>query len=86
MFLEHVEVGVKITSCKECSKLNIGTKIHEMFDWSNPFKVIGYNEETEEILLSEEQVMKIIQMVNPAQKPKKIRLVSQDELLKSLRR
>jgi hypothetical protein len=57
-------------------------EIYSLFNWGNQFKAIGYDEETEEILVSEEQLMRIIQMVNPLQKPRKIRLVSTEELFR----
>lgn len=77
-----VDLGFNIISCKECHKFNVGVEIYNMFDWSNSVKAIGYDKETDEILLAEEQIMRIIQMVNPFQQPRKIKLVSQDDLLK----
>lgn len=75
-----ITVGMQITTCKDCDKYSKAIEIYDLFDWSTCFKAIGYDKETNEILLVEEQVMRIIQMVNPAQQPRKIRLVSQDEL------
>jgi len=73
--------GVKITECKKCDKFNKGTELYNLFDWQ--YKgVMGYDKEAEEILLAKEQLMRIIQMVNPAQLPRKIRLVSQEEIWK----
>ena len=76
-----ITVGIKTTSCQECSKFNMGVKIHNVFDWQH-HGAMSYDKETNEILLAEEQLMRIIQMVNPAQMPRKIRLVSQEEIWK----
>jgi len=76
------EMGVMVTQCKDCSKLNKAVDIMEKFEWSplelNPF--MAFDAANKECLLSEDQLMRIIQMVNPAQKVRKIRLVSQDEV------
>lgn len=72
-------VGVQVTSCDKCDKYNKATEIYDLFDWRNA-GAIGYDKETNEILLAEEQIIRIIQMVNPAQLPRKIKLVSQLEI------
>lgn len=77
---EGLKVGVKVMQCKECDKYNIAIQIYEQFAWQTMFKVIGYDKSTSEILVSEEALMRIIQMVNPIQKPRKIRLVSEKDL------
>ncbi|MHB9095905.1 MAG: hypothetical protein ACYC21_14660 [Eubacteriales bacterium] len=73
-------IGVSVNECKRCDKLNKAMDIYKTLSWGS--EALSYNKETEEILLAEEQIIRIIQMVNPAQKPRKIRLVSQDELWK----
>ncbi len=63
------------------------TKMYEicqMFKWQeaiegNYFTCITFDKETNEIILNEESIMKIIQMVNPCQRKRKIRLVSRNE-------
>ncbi|MFZ5645814.1 MAG: hypothetical protein ACOY46_19835 [Bacillota bacterium] len=76
-----ITIGMQINFCKDCNKISKVADIQGMFDWSNGgIKAIGYDKESNEILLAEEQIMRIIQMVNPAQKLRKIRLVKQDEL------
>lgn len=84
--MANAKLGVHISSCSDCEKYNKAIDILKMFDWSEPFKAIGFDEETKEILLVEEQVMRIIQMITPLQEPRKIRLVSQDELYPWIRK
>lgn len=78
----EVKAGLRLIQCKECDKFNIGIQIYEQFDWQTIFKAIGFDKTAGEILVSEEALMRIIQMVNPAQKPRKIRLVSDEDLRK----
>lgn len=77
--MAKAELGATVHNCKDCDKYNKAIEIHNLFDWRYA-GLIRYDKETDEILLVEEQVMRIIQMVNLAQQPRKIRLVSQDEL------
>lgn len=74
--ISELTVGVRAIPCKECDKFNIGIQIYEQLDWRTPFRAIGFDDATSEILISEEALMRIIQMVNPIQKPRKLRLVS----------
>ena len=76
------KLGVKVNFCEDCGKYNIGTHIHDLFNWEKFHLMMGFDKESNEILLVEEQLMRIIQMVNPAQAVRKIRLVSQEELWK----
>lgn len=77
-----LKVGINLTACKDCDKFNMAIQIYDQFDWRTIFKAIGYDKTAGEILVSEEALMRIIQMVNPAQKPRKIRLVSDEDLRK----
>ena len=79
--INPMAIDLQIKSCRDCGKHNKGVEIYSLFDWETVFKAIGYDKGTEEILVSEEQLMRIIQMVNPAQKRRKIKLISQDELM-----
>ena len=74
-------INLQIKNCRDCAKHNKGVEIYSLFDWEAVFKAIGYDKGTEDILVAEEQLMRIIQMVNPIQKIRKIRLISQDELI-----
>jgi len=74
-------IDLQIKSCRDCGKHNKGVEIYDLFNWETVFKAIGYDKKTEEILVSEDQLMRIIQMVNPAQRVRKIKLISQDELI-----
>jgi hypothetical protein len=75
-----IKVGIQVTTCKDCDKYNKAIEIYDLFNWQIAFKAIGYDKEKEEILLAEEQVLRIVQMVNPGQLPHRIRLVSQAEI------
>jgi len=79
----HLKVGVTVTSCDKCDKLNKAIDIMSQFGWQN-YGAIAYDKNTQEILLVEEQIMRIIQMVNPVQGVRKLRLISQDEYRKLL--
>ena len=59
-------------------------EIYQMFKWQHSiegdyFTCITFDKETNEIILNEEGIMKIIQMANPCQGKRKIRLVSREE-------
>jgi len=74
--MKDLTIGVAAALCRDCSKLNIGTQLFNMFSWkADTARVIGFDKEAEEILISEEQLMRIIQLVNPIQRPRRIRLL-----------
>lgn len=64
-----------ITKCSECEKMNIAMRIYNMFAWKTSIDSIAYDKKTEEILIGEKELMNIIQLINPCQKPKKIRII-----------
>lgn len=75
------KLGVNVTSCRDCEKFYIGVDIYNTFSWRDSI-ALSYDKENEEILISEEQLMRIIQMVNPMQPQRKIKVVSQEEIFK----
>jgi hypothetical protein len=80
-----INIGIKTIACKDCDKFNKGVEIHNMFDWKSAFKAITFDSESQEILLIEEQFMRIVQMVNPFQKVRRMRLISQDQWMDLIR-
>lgn len=76
-----ITVGVSVTRCDDCQKLNTGKAICDSFTWNCERlpRAIKYDKEHQEILLNEHEIMRIIQMVNPAQEPRPLKMVSQDE-------
>lgn len=61
--------------CKKCKELNKAMEIYESLKWENNNRCIGFDKETKEIVISEEALMRFIQLANPVQPVKKIRLV-----------
>ena len=60
---------------EEFGKYNMGLDIARQFEWGINSSSMSYDFETEEIVISETALMRIIQMVNPAQPTRKIRMV-----------
>ncbi|HWR18731.1 MAG TPA: hypothetical protein VN608_03850 [Clostridia bacterium] len=68
-----------VTRCDECEKMNIAMMILQMFQWralsrKDPLRVIDFDKETEEIVVDEANLMRVIQLANPAQRQRRIRL------------
>lgn len=77
-------LGVKIQLCKDCEKLNKAIDVYDQFSWQS-VGTICFNKDTQEILVNEDQLMRIIQLVNPLQKKRPIRLVNTEEMMEYLR-
>ena len=76
----RLKINVGVINCKDCEKFNKAMDIMANFEWSKLVeKAIAFDRDMQEILLDETKVMRIIQMVNPAQQNRKIRLVNQEE-------
>jgi len=73
-----LEVGLQW--CKDCERLNKAIDIMNRFDWQY-IGTTAYDREHQEILLVEEDLMNIMQIVNPAQQVRKIRLISREEFM-----
>lgn len=56
----------------------LGTVIRNLFSWET-FGLLKYDKESETILLNEGMLLTIIKMVNPAQKDRKLKIVSQED-------
>lgn len=76
-----VRVGVEQVRCEDCHEYKMAMDVFRQFDWRSDrvIKAINYDREAKEILVNEQAIMRIIEMINPAQMTKKIRLVTQDE-------
>ncbi len=72
------------TECKQCRKLNVAMMMYEGFRWKFsednqlPWP-LGFDEDTETILVSEEMLMYFVQLANPGQPIHRIRLISHPE-------
>ena len=78
-----VNVGVK--NCADCMNENKLFEILKILQWragSNYLSALGYDGETNQILVDKESLMRAIQMANPGQQYRDIRLVSREEYLK----
>ncbi len=58
----------------------LGTVIKNYFNWGS-YGLLKYDKESETILLNEGMLMTIIKMVNPAQKDRKLKILSQEDWL-----
>lgn len=84
-----VNIGLNVTRCDKCEKTNIAIanlsilmwtqEIFKKFRWEEG-SILSYDEETETILIDEKQLMRIIQIANPVQEPRKLKLVNKDDL------
>lgn len=66
-----------IVDCKLCEKLNIAIRIYNALSWrgfDNKESILSYDRNTEEILINEEELFKLIQLTSPKQQKRKIRL------------
>ena len=72
-------IGAVILRCDKCDKYNKAIDIYNMFSWE--YGYMGYDKKNNEILIAEEDIMHAIQMVNPMQEARNIRIVSRKELM-----
>lgn len=77
-----LNIGVNINRCDRCEKMNMAIESFEGFKWQNGY-LLSYDKVTETILIDEHQLMRIIQMANPIQQPRKIKLINRkkDDLI-----
>ena len=69
------------TECKRCRKLNVAMMMYDGFRWKFQEDTqlpwpLGFDEDTETILISEEMLMYFVQLANPGQPINKIRLIN----------
>lgn len=70
-------MGVSIIACNDCAKKNIGNRLYNAFAWeSGGMLLMHYDKERDELLIEQDTLMRLIQMVNPAQKTRTIRLAN----------
>lgn len=66
--------------CKDCEKLNKAMAMYRGFSWSGVSEwQMDFDEETKEILIPEEMLMHFIQLANPGQPERKIRLIKTEK-------
>ena len=74
---EEVRVGTML--CSDCEKLNIAMQLVKALSWRDSKvrfeSILGYDIGTGTILVDEAGLLKLIQMVNPTQKDRRIKLV-----------
>lgn len=71
-----------IDKCKECRELNKAMDIMRTLQWKcsdNILSALAYDRENEIILIDEESLMRAIQLANPIQKHRKLRLITREE-------
>lgn len=64
----------------DTENIALGTVIRNFFNWET-FGLLKYDKESETILLNEGMLLTIIKMVNPAQKDRKLKVISQEDWL-----
>lgn len=79
--MADLKISMGLMSCKDCRKYNIGTKIYDSLSWEtdSPIQMIGFDEEDNSITIEEEKLMELIQLVNPGQSARKIKLIGINE-------
>lgn len=71
-----IEVGVSITPCKECEKNSVGAILYNMLSWIRPATAaIAFDRKSKEIIVDKRLLMQMIQLVNPYQEEREIKLV-----------
>ena len=73
---EEIKADVGIMRCDDCDKFNRAINIYNEFSWRERTGLMSFDKETGEILIDEKRLRRIIQMVNPIQPPRKIRLIN----------
>ena len=75
-------IGIDIALCHECHERDIAMSVARRLNWRTYWRerIIGFDNETNEITVSEQGLLKIIQMINPIQTTRRLRLVDETEL------
>ncbi|HMM31626.1 MAG TPA: hypothetical protein PKB13_07600 [Clostridia bacterium] len=74
---DAVKLSFGLTRCEECEKMHLAMMILRMFQWhyrKDPLRVIDFDRDTGEIVVDEANLMRVIQLANPAQRQRRIRL------------
>lgn len=74
-----LQVRVGIMQCSKCETLNIAMRIMEALRWRNGPKascesILRFDNEAREIIVDEPGLLRLIQLANPAQEKRRIRL------------
>jgi hypothetical protein len=74
-----INVAVGIKKCSDCEQLNIAMRIMKALKWRHGpdisfDSILRYDKEASEIIVDEPGLLRLIQLVNPAQKNRRIRL------------
>lgn len=72
-------------NCSECQKQNKLFEILRILQWrgaNNYLTALSYDRETETILINKDYLMRAIQLANPGQAYRNIRLVEHEEFVK----
>jgi len=76
--MADLKIPVKV-DMKEIDRICIGGRLYDALDWDkeiiNPQKIINYDKETGEIIVKESDLLKLIQLVNPGQPDRHIRII-----------
>lgn len=79
-------LSIKIESCASCErnyKRELGTQIADELTWDIFYSnLMAFSNDTMSIVINEDRLMTYIQMLNPAQEKRTIRLVSGKEFIK----
>lgn len=83
--MEKQIAGMAIKSCRECREENRLFEILKILQWradGNYLSALAYDRETDQILVNKDSLMRAIQLANPGQKYRDIRIISHEEYRK----
>lgn len=69
-------------NCSRCKELNKAMDIMETLKWTaenNNYSALAFDRDTKTILVDEESLMRAIQLANPYQKYRKLKLITREE-------
>nr|DAS81919.1 MAG TPA: hypothetical protein [Caudoviricetes sp.] len=86
---EKVNIKIGLKRCEECVEENKLFEILKILQWrgnDNYLSALAFDEEAREILVNEDSLMRAIQMANPGQQYRGIKLIKGDEFQKIVNR
>lgn len=79
---DSITIGINAIQCNKCEKWYKGVEIYEIFNQGVKHSLLfKYDRNNETFLINENTLMHAIQLVNPMQKQRKLKLISQKEWL-----
>ncbi len=75
-------MNISIKNCSECREENRLFEIKKILQWrsdGNYLSALAYDKKSKEILVNEDSLMRAIQLANPGQAFRKLRLVPHEE-------